>query len=225
MALLLSLAVVQAGERNANLFPTKKGTIWTYEGTFYETVGRKVRRIDVSWQMKVEDWERKENYEIILVTGYPTAYNWELPKSDDGKAFIIRDDEGRYYLLQEKNGIPISFDRIPDLESIRKYLTWDNLIWQRNLKVGDLFGQETGNNRTDGFYCWRLMGWRFFQMPAENSASPANHTKRYIVGYYTNPDHMIVDYVYGVGVVRYVYVHHGTVCQAYVRLVSIKDGG
>jgi len=221
---LFSLAEVKAGERGAILFPTKKGTILSYKGTFYETIGRKVQRIDVSWKMKIQDWQKKEKYEITLVSGYPTAYNWELPKGDDGRAFIIRDDKGIYYLLQEKKEISISFDSIPDLESIKKYLTWDNVIWQRNLKVGDLFGQEPDYNRTDGFYCWRLMGWRSFQMPAENSSSPTNPTKRYVVGYFTNPDHIIVDYVYKVGVVRYAYVHHGTVCQAYVHLISIEDG-
>jgi hypothetical protein len=45
--------------------------------------------------------------------------------------------------------------------------------------------------------------------------------------YRTNPDHVIVDFVPKLGVVRYVYEHHGTVSSVDVKLVKVmrrRDG-
>jgi hypothetical protein len=75
--------------------------------------------------------------------------------------------------------------------------------------VGDCVGGDA--ERTDRSYCWsvereitekRGRGWEIINR--------------------TRPDHVILRFVPGVGITRYVFEHHGTVASADARLVAIS---
>jgi len=46
----------------------------------------------------------------------------------------------------------------------------------------------------------------------------------YTLVYRTNPDHTILGFVPGVGIVRYAYSHHGTTAEADAWLVGYHEG-
>jgi len=39
------------------------------------------------------------------------------------------------------------------------------------------------------------------------------------------PDHTIIDFVPGIGITGYSYIHHGTVSEVKVKLVDFRVGG
>ena len=47
---------------------------------------------------------------------------------------------------------------------------------------------------------------------------------QFLLSFRTRPDHTIIEFVPGIGITRYVYVHHGTVAEADVKLIEYYPG-
>ena len=87
------------------------------------------------------------------------------------------------------------------------------------LVEGAKWGDDT--NRDDNFYCWHVEQTRNEVFHFKGYASPKSNAV-FTVGYRTMPDHQLIDIAPGFGITRYVYMHHGTVASADIRLVSFK---
>jgi hypothetical protein len=217
----LSASILATESGEGRLFPIHKGTVWTYEGTVYGTRGNRVHKQTAQWDMRVLDVWQEDGLAVALVTGFPGTFSLESQEPGRAKALIARDRGGRYYLIPEVPELDRIFETIPAAGAIREWLVADNLIWVPTPSVGDSFGKVPEYTGNDGRYCWRVMGWRAFDVRTVMNNPPHRTARRYILGFYTNPDHVIQDFVEGVGLVRYMYIHHGTVEQTYVKLVRV----
>lgn len=222
-----SIVIRAVVNQDPRLFPFQKGTVWAYEGTFFNTKNQRVDKIVSRWEMKVLDIQQQGDMEVALVSGFPGTYDPETKEPETARALVIRNKEGNYYLISATAHPKDSLNAIPAAAIIRMRLTEDNLIWVRKPRVGELFGQGPHYDRNDGMYCWKVMGWRPFDLSKVIKTPPVRSARKYILGYYTNADHVIIDYVEGIGIVSYVYMHHATVRQTYIKLMQIRveNGG
>ncbi len=90
------------------------------------------------------------------------------------------------------------------------------------LAVGRKWDQDPA--REDTWYCWCVeqVHARGLSIGGFASRGPL---KTYRLAYRTCPDHQLLDIVPGLGIVRYVYNHHGTVISTDARLISFSRPG
>lgn len=221
------------------LFPFETGAHWVYKGRvqWAEPVSR-VKSIIVTWHMKVKSVASWSGYEMALIEGHPGDLPWYDPGRKPNQYILIRDAEGRYYEIrrfEEYNGgwehlsvdlkqkheqNAIMFNSFPAFKETLAALSRDNMIWDPPPVVGKQFGKDPDSDRTDGFYCWTVLGHRTYHPKYLLGAGSRISSRRHILIYRTNPDHIIIDYVPGIGIARYQYQHHGTVSTVDVRLVG-----
>ena len=87
--------------------------------------------------------------------------------------------------------------------------TDDDLLFLFPLAIGKLYGRDP-KSRDDTFYAWYV----------ESARGDSSFT----VTYRTLPDHQFIVFIRGRGIVEYTYGHHGTVANAYARLVQFLPG-
>jgi hypothetical protein len=87
-------------------------------------------------------------------------------------------------------------------------------------------GRKTGQvpSRDDTWYCWCVEQVEA-RAPRIRGFRSHRSLKTYRLAYRTCPDHQILEVVPGLGIIRFVYNHHGTVSSADVRLVSFQAPG
>jgi hypothetical protein len=90
--------------------------------------------------------------------------------------------------------------------------TDDDLLFQFPLVVDKLYGRAR-DARDDTFYAWYVEG-----------VTPGSPDSVFTITYRTPPDHQIIEFGRSVGIVRYTYVHHGTVAMADAKLTRFKPG-
>ena len=89
------------------------------------------------------------------------------------------------------------------------------------LRVGRTFGGErSARHRPDKWYRWHVEEARCVQLRGVSGIDPARQWREYRIGYRTNPAHVLVYFVPGLGITRYVYRHHGTPASTDVRLIE-----
>ena len=86
--------------------------------------------------------------------------------------------------------------------------TDDDLVLAFPLSNGKLYGRNE-KDRDDTFYAWYVESVR------GDSAT---------IAYRSLPDHQILVFVRGIGIVEYTYGHHGTVASAQARLLDFSPG-
>jgi hypothetical protein len=91
--------------------------------------------------------------------------------------------------------------------------------------VGDVFGAdpETKRRFPDGRYAWCVDDRSTVSLAGIKGVPQERRSTAYALAYRTNPDHQIATYVPGIGLVSYVYSHHGTVSEVDVRLVEFHS--
>ena len=90
------------------------------------------------------------------------------------------------------------------------------------LAVGRKWDQDPA--REDTWYCWCVERAQATGLSIGGFAS-RGPLKTYRLAYRTCPDHQLLDIVPGLGIVRFVYNHHGTVASSDVRLISFSRPG
>jgi hypothetical protein len=221
-ACLITFSMTPRATEDDSPIPFKKGIVWVYEGTFFNTDEHRVYKITAEWEMRVVDIQQVEDMQVAVVENLPGRYNPEYQEPHSFIDLVVRDAQGQYFIAPRG---ALSIDPIPgkpDANRLRAELSYTSIFWVPNPTVGLLFGQEPGYSRTDGWYCWRVMGWRKFDVSTVIKGSPQRYLRRYVIGFYTGPDHQITDFVEGVGIVRSVYVHHGTIIESYIRLKEVR---
>jgi hypothetical protein len=224
IALIVTFAASIGAMGDDSPIPFQKGVVWVYEGVFFNTDEHSVHKSTAEWEMRVVDVLRVEDMQVAVVENLPGSYNPEYEEPHTFIDLVVRDGKGQYFIAPRGALVKDPNTGLPDAKRLRAELSFNSIIWVPNPRVGLLFGQEPGYNRTDGWYCWRVMGWRKYDLATVIKGSPQSFARRYVLGFYTGPDHQITDFVEGVGIVRSVYVHHGTIIESYVRLQEVKNG-
>ena len=208
-------------------FPLQKGNYWIYRGETKFLVRKagsneNVPKSEVlTWKMEVADTFTYDRLFAALIKGAPFDLDWYEPDRPRGDYLILRVGATAYYLYsgdKAKNAWKNLHGDSPDFGMLEKE---GDLILDTPLLVGKVWGSEL-MHRSHGRYCWLVEGEHDFNPKNFPSAGVVANTKDYTLAYRTSPDHQILDFVPGLGIVGYEYVHHGTLAET--RLCLIEFG-
>ncbi|PTX94760.1 hypothetical protein DB346_22385 [Verrucomicrobia bacterium LW23] len=240
-------AVSNAPLPGSDVFPLMTGNYWVFEGVIKNDApepgappanpnpatasdqpavsSEAAKRVEVTvrWRMDVMDTAVVDGWGFALVKGYPSDLASYDAAREPSESLIIRDPEGRYYLVQRED---ITTQLIAlqsgNMEQFEKPGPED-LILAPPFTRGSQFGSEQALRREGTTNRWvisgegsaRLPHVRGLTLPAGKAALPT-HT----LEFRTNPDVTTVQFAPGVGILAYKYVHFGTATECDVRLVE-----
>jgi hypothetical protein len=171
------------------------------------------------WTTRVLTRTIADSILVVTVRDWPTALAWWEPGQPPVTS-VLMCTSSRVYLLTPNAG---TAEALGDslIRGIR-LPSQDDLILQFPLHSGDLFGRDT-TERSDFLYAWYVEGaaqvpsnYRRWQVLAADSM--------YALAYRTLPDHQLVGFVPYLGLVSYIYGHHGTVAEANAVLIAFAPG-
>ena len=206
-------------------FPLEKGTFWIYRG---ETkflvknpdVGKNEPKAEVlTWRMEVVDTVARDRLFAALIKGAPFDLGWYKPGKERGDYLIVRAGTAAYYLLTGKEALD-AWAKIKDAsQSLFEIGQLGEVLIDAPLMEGKVYGGDVGN-LASGRYCWIVEGEREFNPKRFPAAGKLVNPHDFTLAYRTNPDHQILDFVPGLGIVGFQYVHHGTLSETDLGLIE-----
>lgn len=208
------------GDNTGSQYPLKKGSYWIYRGNIKwtpEGVGQKIKTKALTWKMSIHDVIESPEYRIALLTGFPGDVAWY--------------EEGmtpQYSLLvQHKNCIYLNDYGGPNeaLKAAKAMVDGSEVqgscILDFPLTKGKKYDEEN-KKRTDNMYVWYVEEAKKVNIKVKGYKG-RKITEQFTIIYRTVPDHIIMEFVPGLGITRYVYEHHGTVAFEDLRLIEYGE--
>jgi len=188
--------------------PLRVGTVWVYSATvsWTDSPSQNVRDTTLTWRTEVLSVRDSAEARIAVVRNWYTALAWWEPSKLPDTTRILCVGDKVYHM---------------DRESIRAPID-DDLLFSFPLATQKLYGRNP-KDRDDTFYAWYvesaiIADSAMIRMGAQRGDSA------FTITYRSLPDHQILVFVRGLGIVEYTYGHHGTVADAMARLVEFSLG-
>jgi hypothetical protein len=221
LASLVFSAGAAAAERLERLdLPLEPGTTWTWEADvrWYDAQRRTDDSAKVTWQSTILGRADRPGMKIALLCGDVRDLAWYAPGQRRRRHALITTDDHAWHLLDAPQ-----IDRLLGGAEAATVLSGDTVLFRTPLTAGDRFGDPDAVRRDDIFYAWIADAIEQRAVGGIRTIGPAPRSVL-AMSLRTHPDHQFVDYADGVGVLRYVYGHHGTTAEADARLVDFRRG-
>jgi len=206
-------------------FPLEKGNFWIYRGEtkFLERkpdTGKNEPKNEVlTWKMEVTDTATRDGLFAALIKGAPFDLSWYEPDKELGDYLIVRVGTAGYYLFSGERA-KNAWAKIKDVsQSLADLDKEGELLIDSPLIEGKVYGGDLGN-MANGRYCWLVQGEREFTPEHFPATGKLVNPHDFTLVYRTSPDHQILDFVPGLGIVGYQYVHHGTLSETDLGLIE-----
>jgi hypothetical protein len=224
LLLVLGLAVPgTAQDLEPVVFPSKVGRIWTYVGRVRWTPPGSERLVEreVTWPVEVVDLVERGPVRAIFLRGHPDDLIWFEEGRTPGDHAIVRvEGDGLWHVEGER------------VEELRRHLADSTHSFVDLLREGEKFldlplrvgSRACGPDqvaREDGFYCWIVESVKTADTGSVEGMPPGDRAA-YRLALRTIGEHRLVDLVPGVGIVGYVFSHHGSVSDVELRLAEVR---
>ncbi|MFB3897949.1 MAG: hypothetical protein ACE14V_16790 [bacterium] len=211
---------------NQSIFPLKKGSYWIYRGpTKWVKISdpeNKVVQKTITWKMEVLDSVTKDDITIATIKGFPTDLAWYEESKPRGDYLLITVNTTQYYLIQGKNKEDILASINNNNRLDEDILNQEDEILDLPLTIGKRFAGDT--TRQDNWYCWYIEDAQKVDLTYIKGVKLLGKINQYRLVYRTMPDHQIIEFVPKVGIIRYIYVHHGTASETDLKLIEFHLG-
>lgn len=124
---------------------------------------------------------------------------------------IVKETEGTQVRTKQINEIVPEWNRVEGADMVKMPLF-----------KGKEWGHECDFKRTDHRYCYYVKDVKYKDLSYIKGIGKGTR-KIYTISYNILSSHDEIDYVEGIGIIRYEYVHHGTVDEKYIKLVEVKQ--
>lgn len=216
---LLDLLTISV-EDLLDTFPLLKGSYWIYDASVKWTVdsnGDTERNF--TWKIEVVDTAVYKNIIAVHLRGFPWQLDWHHEgclESDDDTMIIV--DLNKFYLINDIG----AFEEIESKEDLSDDLNDDNLWFDFPLTPGKTYAymDEYTKQREDHYYQWYVKSKSPADLKGVKGVLPSVTATEYEVEFYTLPGHRTINFIPGIGITGYTYVHHGTISEAYLELVE-----
>lgn len=177
-----------------------RGQTWIYEGTVSWQQGTTVKRRRVRVATRVLETFSYPQTFVAVVRSFPSELVWYGDTSRPQYSLLALTSAGLFQLEAESDKAARSLAK--DFHRLRQEL----------------------NTSKDAIIGFPLTEGKPFRSLVAG-VRPSRSLTVYRSIHQTNPDHTIIDFVPRLGVVRYIYEHHGTVSAVDVKLVKIIRKG
>ena len=181
--------------------PTLKNTQWRYAFSIEESLPDP----QAAWVTSIVESHTSDKISIIVVSGFPTDLVWSRPDPEKQLSVITIREDGLWMNTSVNSSTPASIIQ----DALRGESLGDH-IFLPTPHIHDSIPIDSDTPR----YAWRV----------EDEVVYQGH-KGWQVGFHTNPDHCLLDFIPGFGFVRYEYVHHGSVQHVTAELMSLDIPG
>jgi hypothetical protein len=202
-------------------FPLKKGAYWIYEGSVMWQQGDEAEVMDehLTWKMEVVDTIQREQVKGYLIKGHPRDLAWYEPDKERG-TYVVVQVGSKYYESREK-----TWERLKDENDLLIDLVDEGQIFlDLPLWSGKFFGETAQLTRPGISYRWFVSEEQSVYLTDIKGVPSLEQRLQYTLAFRTLPDHIIIEFVPGIGITHYEYGHHGTVSNVNVRLVEYYPG-
>ncbi len=207
---------------NPVYFPLAKGAYWIYQGTVKWTKLNtdQVMEKEMTWKMEVVDVIERDQITAYVMRGHPADLAWYEEGKTPSDYLLIYLKPNRYYEV----GIG-ALERLKDRnDSLYSLVTDYQQVFDFPLSPAKKFCSVDQITRVDNRYCWVVGRENRIPLKGIKGVSPSKVIQEYELYFATLPDHQIVEFVSGLGITRFVYVHHGTISEVDVRLIEYDPG-
>ena len=218
---VLGLGILPGVDNIDPCWPLAKGAYWIYEGdvSWVEkdpaTGQNQVNHKHLTWRSEVTDVVEAPG--AIMFHGFPTDLAWYNSKTQPSYTLILRAGTDYY---QVRNHVAEVFQKLKNPDN-QPNLDTAELLLPTPLALGKKFGM--GNTISELFnyrYCYLVENVAPFDLRSVKHAPRLNHPLRYSITWHSNPDNDQIDFVPGLGITSYSYLHHGTTMEVNVHLVE-----
>jgi hypothetical protein len=222
---MLAVTSASAGETTGDEvgFPLVKGSVWTYRGTvrWVEPGSTLPRDRTLTWTMGVLDVVQRDFVTAAIIKGFPDDLAWYQEGKPPGEGIIVQ-VSNKSYVLKETRAEQARKRLLDGQDALIGLVDDDELVLDLPLHPGKRFGPVEQLTRPDTFYSWFVESAQAWVGGVRGV--PEQPRTAYRLALRSLPDHTFIDVVPGIGIVRYVYGHHGTLSEADVRLVEYRAG-
>lgn len=208
----------------ADYFPLEKGNFWVYRGETKFLIkspvtGKNEPKTEVlTCRMEVVDTATRGLLFAALIKGAPFDLSWYEPGREPGDYLIVRVGTAAYYLFSGDSARN-AWAKIKDGESLDELDKGGELLIDAPLMEGKVYGGDF-NALLRGRYCWLVEGERDFNPKRFPAAGKIDNPRDFTLAYRTTPDHQVIDFVPGLGIVGFQYMHHGTLAETDLGLIE-----
>jgi hypothetical protein len=216
VAILVTAAVCSAQDA----IPMRKGSTWSYSGTVRWTdMPNTVRKAPVKLKSEVTEYVERGANAAALLYGFPDDLNWWNEDKPLRSWHLLVRIGPAYYLMEtgSKGGVLQALKTLPP-EKWKEKIAPESIFFELPLKAGNRYCAPNQRERTDGRYCWVVIGSRPMSSKSKMKALSGKPAIR--LTFLTAPEETTLRLIPGVGIVSYHFAHHGTVAEADVKLTE-----
>jgi hypothetical protein len=198
-------------------FPLAKGSYWIYNGQRQEQdagQGLKVFSKKITCRTEVVDRIERAGVTAAVVRGYPV--------SGEDLQVLVSVNGYHFYLLPADSSVLKRLKNTND--ALVDLVRDDQIALVLPLVKGDRFCESSQMTRPDGFYCSVVEDQRRERLTGVLGVSSGVERTVYQITLRTAPDYTAMNFVPGIGITAYDYIHHGTIEEEHLKLVEFHDG-
>ncbi|MCX7009038.1 MAG: hypothetical protein NTY53_17620, partial [Kiritimatiellaeota bacterium] len=204
--------------RSAAFWPLAPGTSWTYAGTVIGAATNAVRLTSTVLEARTQ-----RDHQIVRLSSFPPALSpWEAAPTN-APYVLLRTPSGAWHAIEAAQARPVLARLADAKDQLDDLLTFETQVLAEPLKAGLRWGDPTGMQRLDGFYCWV-------------TGTPRAETEKEITGiskdwkldvfpivFQTQPDRLDVQFAPNIGFLSVDFAHHGTTGEVHLKLVEFHQ--
>lgn len=223
IALTLSVPgqVVSATNEGTDDYPLSKGNFWIYRGKArWTTEGAKIVERIPTIRMEVKDVIKRDHILVAVMKGDPHDYAVDKP-ADLSDHLIVRVGASTYFDIGGDR-MPGILNKVKDPKASLYGLlrAEEEQMLDLPLVLGKTYGDPVQLTREDQYYCWVVTKVEEVDLSPIKGLESHGKRKQYTIRYFTLPAEVSMDFVPGVGITGYRYIHHGTVDEAELKLIE-----
>ncbi len=224
VAMSLPQLVSAVGPQPAD-WPLAKGAYWVYDGnvTWFNSDTQQEVKDTITWKVEVTDVVQRDH-----VTAY--AMKGSL---DDLAGYEAGATPADHVIIQ------VGADKLYDsnVDALMRLQAQDNAddplvglvapelqILELPLFEDKVFGDPQQITRPDRMYAWWVTGTKPAHLTGIEGAPSGMAATQYTLNLATTSDNTTLEFVPGLGIVQYTYVHNGTPAAASMRLIEYHPG-
>ena len=176
----------------------------------------------VSWRMGILQVHASSDTRAAVVRGWVQELAWYTPGQRPAFSILI-EHRGRLYHLDASDSAAAVDSLSAVMRDPSSAAKRARLIVDSTLSVGRTFGGDPDRGqRNDGWYAWQVDSKAKFSR-REQWSKMVTEPIRWRIGYRTLPDEQTIEFIAGVGISRFEYVHHGTTATVDVHLSTVTS--
>lgn len=206
-------------------WPLAKGAAWVYAGsvTWFDTGTQQEVEESITWQVEVTDVVQRDHVTGYVLKGALDELAGYEPGAAPAEHIIIQVGADKFYASNEEALARLRAGDTAD-DALVDLILPEMQLLELPLYRDKVFGDPQQITRPDRMYAWWVTGAKPADVSDIKGAPSGPATDQYTLSFVTIGSSTALEFVPGLGIVQYTYLHHGTPAAASMRLVEFRAG-